>query len=59
MAAMNLIVVFVAFWMLVIGVGVVMLAEEAADRRRDRVFFRQLRNERERMARRYGLTLRD
>lgn len=54
---MNLIVVFVAFWMTVIGVGAWMVAEEITDRKRERLFFRRLQAERQRMAERYGLNV--
>lgn len=52
---MNLIVVFAAFWMTVIGVGAWMVAEEMADRKRERMFFRRLKAERRELAERYGL----
>lgn len=56
---MDMMVVFAVFWMTVIGVGAWMVAEEMADRKREKLFFRQLRSERERMAARYGFRLRD
>lgn len=51
---MNLVVVFAVFWMTVIGVGAWMVAEEMADRKRERIFFRKLDVERRRLAERYG-----
>ncbi len=54
---MSQIVVFGVFWMLVIGAGAWMVGEEMSDRKRERIFFRRLRAERQRMADRYGLRL--
>ena len=51
---MNLILVLCALWVLVIGFVAFMVFEEIADRKRERAFVRQLRDERLRMAERYG-----
>jgi hypothetical protein len=51
---MSQVLVFVAFWMVVIGVGTWMVSEEMADRKRERIFFRRLNAERQRLAERYG-----
>ena len=51
---MSQVVVFVVFWMVVIGAGIWMVSEELTDRRRERLFFRRLNAERQRLADRYG-----
>lgn len=52
---MSQVVVFVVFWIVVIGAGAWMVAEEMTDRKRERIFFRRLHAERQRLAERYGL----
>lgn len=50
---------FVVFWIGILAILSLMISEEVADRRRDRMFIRNLQSERQRMARRYGIRLRD
>ena len=56
---MNMMVYFVFFWIGIVAILSLILIEQATDRQRDRMFFRQLQNERRRMAERYGFRLRD